>query len=98
METADAVVIGGGHHGLVSAAVLADAGWDVLVLEGRDKVGGAVSSVSRDGWVMDEFSSCYPLAVASPVLRDLRLEDQGLRWSRPERVVAHIGDPQDTTG
>jgi phytoene dehydrogenase-like protein len=98
METADAVVVGGGHHGLVSAAVLADAGWDVLVLEGRDKVGGAVSSVSRDGWVMDEFSSCYPLALASPVLRDLRLEDHGLRWSRPERVVAHTGDPHDTTG
>lgn len=29
----DAVVIGGGHHGLVAAAVLADAGWDVCLLE-----------------------------------------------------------------
>ena len=47
------------------------------MLEARDKVGGAVSSVER-GWVMDEFSACYPLAVASPVMSRLGLEDHGL--------------------
>jgi phytoene dehydrogenase-like protein len=47
---------------------------------------------------MDEFSSCYPLAAASPVLRALRLEDEGLRWSRPERVVAHASHPEDSVG
>jgi glycine/D-amino acid oxidase-like deaminating enzyme len=34
-EAVDAVVIGAGHHGLVAAALLADAGWDVLVLEAQ---------------------------------------------------------------
>lgn len=38
----DAVIIGGGHHGLVAATVLADAGWDVCLLEATDRVGGAV--------------------------------------------------------
>jgi phytoene dehydrogenase-like protein len=98
MQTVDAVVIGAGHHGLVSAAVLADAGWDVLVLEARDQVGGAIASVDRDGWVMDEFSACYPLAVASPVLRGLDLEAHGLRWATPDHVVAHVGRPDDTVG
>ncbi len=42
--TADAVVVGGGHHGLVAAALLADAGWDVCLLEATDRVGGAVRS------------------------------------------------------
>jgi phytoene dehydrogenase-like protein len=32
------------------------------------------------------------------VLRELDLPAHGLRWSRPERVVTHVGDPADTTG
>jgi phytoene dehydrogenase-like protein len=37
----DAVVVGGGHNGLTSAAYLARAGWSVLVLEARERLGGA---------------------------------------------------------
>ncbi|MDO5711976.1 MAG: NAD(P)/FAD-dependent oxidoreductase [Micrococcales bacterium] len=96
-ETVDAVVIGAGHHGLVTATVLADAGWDVCVLEERAVVGGAVSSVVRDGWVMDEFSACYPLAVTSPILRYLELQEHGLRWARAETQVAHLGRPESRT-
>ncbi|QQS00449.1 MAG: NAD(P)/FAD-dependent oxidoreductase [Austwickia sp.] len=95
-EVVDAVVIGAGHHGLVAAATLADAGWDVLVLEERAVVGGAVASVDHDGWIMDEFSACYPLAVASPILPGLGLEDHGLRWASARTQVAHLAWPQDT--
>ena len=37
----DAIIIGGGHNGLVTAGYLARAGWQVLVLERRHLVGGA---------------------------------------------------------
>lgn len=96
-DVVDAVVIGGGHHGLVAAATLADAGWDVLVLEERPVVGGAVSSIVSDGWVTDEFSACYPLALASPVLRQLRLEEHGLRWATADTQVVHLARPGEHT-
>lgn len=95
METVDAVVIGAGHHGLVAAAHLADAGWDVLVVEERDRVGGAVSSRTDAGWTEDEFSACHPLALASPVLRSLDLESYGLQWSHAPRPLAHVGGPDE---
>jgi phytoene dehydrogenase-like protein len=94
----DAVVIGGGPNGLVAAVLLADAGWSVLLLEAQDEFGGSVKSQVVDGWVMDRFSACYPLAVASPVLRALDLEQHGLRWSRANTALAHPLGPDDGVG
>ncbi|WBQ07883.1 phytoene desaturase family protein [Kribbella sp. CA-293567] len=91
----DAVVIGSGPNGLVSAIALADAGWDVLVLEAADELGGAVRSTSVDGWISDRFSSSYPLGVASPVLRALELEKHGLRWAHAPLALAHLLEPDD---
>ena len=87
----DAVVVGAGHNGLVAANLLADAGWDVLVLEAQPEPGGAVRSaeLTRPGFVHDVFSAFYPLAAASPVLQALDLESFGLRWRRAPQVLAH---------
>ncbi|MDT5064072.1 MAG: hypothetical protein QOK02_227 [Mycobacterium sp.] len=93
---ADAVVIGAGHNGLVAAALLADAGWDVLVLEAHDEPGGAVKSAELfPGYVSDLYSAFYPLSVASPALRDLGLEDHGLRWTHAPAVVGHARNATD---
>ena len=91
MNDVDAVVVGAGPNGLVAANHLADAGWRVLVLEAQPEPGGAVRSgeLTKPGFVHDRFSAFYPLALASPVLRSLRLEDHGLRWCFAPLVVAH---------
>jgi phytoene dehydrogenase-like protein len=87
----DAVVIGAGPNGLVAANVLADAGWDVVVLESADTPGGAVrtAELTLPGFQHDVFSAFYPLAAASPVLRALDLERHGLEWSQAPLVLAH---------
>jgi len=87
---ADAVVIGAGPNGLVGANKLADAGWDVVVLEAQPEPGGAVRSgeLTLPGHVHDRFSAVYPLGFSSPHIRALELERQGLRWLRPPVMVA----------
>jgi len=88
---ADAVVVGAGPNGLVAANLLADAGWDVLLLEANDEPGGAVrtAEVTAPGFRNDLFSAFYPLGGASPVLRELDLEPHGLRWTHAPKVLAH---------
>lgn len=91
MTTVDAIVIGGGPNGLVGANLLADRGWDVLVLEANDEAGGAVRTgeVTAPGFRNDLYSAFYPLAAVSPVIKGLHLEDHGLRWVHAPHVLAH---------
>ena len=74
----EAVVIGGGHNGLVNAAYLARGGKRVLVLEQRHLVGGAtVTEEIYPGFNYSVFS--YVVSLLRPeVVRDLRLPEHGL--------------------
>lgn len=87
----DAVVIGAGHNGLVAAAMLADAGWSVAVLEAQELIGGAVRTeeLTLPGFRHDTFSAFYPFAAASPALAPLDLGAHGLRWRRAPLALAH---------
>lgn len=71
--TYDAIVIGGGHNGLVTAAYLAKAGRRVIVLERREKVGGILDTVEIAPGVM-----APGIAHTVGRLRKLVIEDLGL--------------------
>jgi phytoene dehydrogenase-like protein len=87
----DAVVIGAGPNGLVAANLLADAGWDVEVLEAQGEPGGSVRSDhgAHPDYVSDVCSAFYPLGVASPPMLGLELERYGLEWRHATAVLAH---------
>ena len=91
METFDAVVVGAGPNGLSAAVTLARAGWRVQVIEAAETVGGGVRSaaLTLPGFVHDVCSAIYPLAVGSPYLSTLPLEEHGLRWIHPPLALAH---------
>jgi phytoene dehydrogenase-like protein len=74
----DAVVIGGGHNGLISAAYLARAGMKTLVLEKRHVLGGAaVTEELYPGFRFSVFS--YVVSLLRPeIIRELQLPRHGL--------------------
>ena len=74
----DAIVIGGGHNGLVNAAYLAKAGKKVLVLERRHVLGGA--AVTEEIVPCFLFSECsYVVSLLRPeIIRELDLPRHGL--------------------
>lgn len=88
----DIVIVGGGHNGLVTAFYLAKAGFKPLVLERRHQVGGAA--------ITEEFYPGFRSSVlahsAGPlrpdVVRDMQLEQHGLRWITPEVALTALSE------
>ena len=88
----DAVIIGGGHNGLVCAYYLARAGKSVCVLERRAIVGGAAVTEEFHPGFRNSVAS-YTVSLLQPkVIRDMKLAERGLRIV--ERPISNFL-PQD---
>ena len=87
----DAVVVGAGPNGLSAGIAIAQTGRSVLVVEGRDTVGGGARSaaLTLPGFLHDVCSAVHPMAVGSPFFRTLPLSDHGLDWVQPPAPLAH---------
>lgn len=84
-----AIVVGAGPNGLAAAALLARSGVSVTVLEGASTLGGGTRSSEYlvPGLVHDHCSAVHPLAIASPLFKQLQLS--GITWRAAEVDCAH---------
>lgn len=87
----DAVVVGSGPNGLAAAITVAQAGRSVLLVEGKETIGGGTRTeeLTLPGFLHDVCSSVFPMALLSPFFRALPLKEHGLEWIQPEIPLAH---------
>lgn len=79
-ERLDAIVIGAGHNGLVTAAYLARAGLRTLLVEARGSVGGTAASERFAGVTVNICNCDHMTFRTTPVMDELRLADFGLEY------------------
>jgi len=81
-NTYDAIVIGGGHNGLISGAFFAKGGARTVIVEARDKVGGAADTSSPwpDHADFKVTTYSYVMSLMPPtIIRELNLERHGYK-------------------
>ncbi|RWY53670.1 phytoene desaturase family protein [Mucilaginibacter gilvus] len=87
----DAVVVGSGPNGIAAAILMQQKGLSVLLLEGKDEIGGGLRSaeLTLPGFKHDICSAIHPLAAASPFFKNLPLAQFGLNYIYPDIDAAH---------
>lgn len=87
----DAVVVGSGPNGLAAAILMQQNGLSVLLIEGKNEIGGGLRSaeLTLPGFTHDICSAIHPLALASPFFKTLPLDQYGLEYIQPPIAAAH---------
>lgn len=87
----DAVVVGSGPNGLAAAITMQQAGLSVLLIEGKDTIGGGLrtAELTLPGFKHDVCSAIHPLAVSSPFFKSLPLANYGLEFIYSPYAAAH---------
>ena len=90
----DAIVVGSGPNGLAAAILMQQNGLSVLLIEGKETIGGGLRSaeLTLPGFTHDICSAVHPLAVSSPFFSTLRLDQFGLEFIYPPIAAAHPFD------
>ena len=106
-EQFDAVIIGAGHNGLVTAAYLAKAGLKVVVLERREVLGGAAATEEIFPGHQINTGACDTSLLLPEIVSELGLETNGVEFIYPPaavfapqlagRALTIWRDPQKTT-
>ena len=97
MTQYDTVVVGSGPNGLAAAITIAQQDGKVLVVEGKETIGGGMRSaeLTLPGFVHDVCSAIHPMTLASPIFSKLPLRGYGLEWIEPPAELAHPLDDGD---
>lgn len=90
----DAVIVGSGPNGLAAAITMQQAGLRVLLIEGKEEIGGGLrtAELTLPGFKHDICSAVHPMAVASPFFQTLPLAAHGLEFIQPNYPAAHPFD------
>lgn len=87
----DAIVVGSGPNGLAAAITLQESGLSVLLIEGKETIGGGMrtAELTLPGYHHDVCSAVHPMALMSPFFERLPLADFGLEFVQPTHDAAH---------
>lgn len=90
----DVVVVGSGPNGFAAAITLQQAGLSVLLIEGRDTVGGGMrtAELTLPGYHHDVCAAVHPMAAVSPFFTSIPLKEHGLSLIQPTYAASHPFD------
>ncbi len=90
----DAIVVGSGPNGLAAAITLQQRGLSVLLIEGKQQIGGGLRTreLTLPGFKHDVCSAIHPMAAGSPFFASTPLSRFGLNFVQPAVAAAHPFD------